>query len=151
MIVRFPGRHWSRVVALQDRSVPVARDALARTNGRQDTPSQNEALERWGPQTIDGGRTDSGSATPKLNVLGDPEYVTAQLTHRGEEQAVLFDRIPWVVEIQTGWLLLTFCAATRANDWLRTGPPELTAQYARLRDQRVLQGLSHVLRISWAP
>ena len=87
------------------------------------------------------------AAAPVANPKAEG-YVTAQLTHRGEEQAVLFDRIPCVVEIQTGWLLLTFCAAIQANDWLRTGPPELTAQYARLHDQRVLQGLSHVLQIS---
>ena len=38
------------------------------------------------------------------------------------------------------WLLLTFHAATRANYWLRTVPPELTAEYAH----RVLQSVRRV-------
>ena len=54
-----------------------------------------------------------------LNVLGvpvgHPQYVEAQLDHKGAEQAVLFERIPWIDDVQVAWLLLTFCAATRAN------------------------------------
>ena len=87
-----------------------------------------------------------------LNVLGvpvgHPQYVAAQLNHKGAEQAVLFARIPWVEDVQIAWLLLTFCAATRANYWLRTVPPELTAEYARVHDNRVLQCLSDVLQIT---
>ena len=49
--------------------------------------------------------------------------------------------------MQLAWLLLTFCAATRANYWLRTVPPELTAEYARAHDKRVIQCLSDVLQI----
>ena len=58
-----------------------------------------------------------------LNVLGvpvgHPQYVAAQLHQKGQEQALLFERIPHV-DVQIAWLLLTFCAATRANYWLRT-------------------------------
>ena len=86
-----------------------------------------------------------------LNVLGvpvgHPQYVAAQVHQKGQEQALLFERIPHVVDVQIAWLLLTFCAATRANYWLRTVPPELTAEYARVHDSRVLQCLCDVLHI----
>ena len=64
-----------------------------------------------------------------LNVLGvpvgHPQYVAAQLHQKGHEQALLFERIPHVVDVQIAWLLLTFCAATRANYWLRTVPSRI--------------------------
>ena len=52
------------------------------------------------------------------------------------EQALLFKRIPRVVDVQTA-----------ANNWLRNVPPELTAEDARVHDNRVLQCLCDVLHI----
>ena len=69
------------------------------------------------------------------------------LNQKGEEQALSFERIPHVVDVQIAWLLLTFCAATRANYWLRTVPPELTTENAKVHDNRVLQCLCDVLQI----
>ena len=60
---------------------------------------------------------------------------------------LLFKRIPHVVDVQIALLLLTFCAATRVNYWLRTVPPKLTAEHARVHDNRVLQCLCDVLHI----
>ena len=58
----------------------------------------------------------------------------------------MFKRIPHVVDVQIAWLLMTFCAATRANCW-RTVPPKFTAEYARVDDNRVVQCLCDVLHI----
>ena len=40
------------------------------------------------------------------------------------------ERIPLVRDVQSAWLLLLFCAATRANYGLRTARPDLTLQFA---------------------
>ena len=84
-----------------------------------------------------------------LKVLGLPvgclEYIVAELNQKTRDQATLFDRIPHVPDVQSGWLLLIFCAATRANYWLRTIPPEFTEQYARRHDQGVIRCLSQIL------
>ena len=106
--------------------------------------NHSEAVVWRGDPTLDVSRQG-------LNVLGvpvgHPQHVAAQLHQKGQEQALLFERIPHVVDVQIAWLLLTFCAATRANYWLRTVPPELTAEYARVHDNRVLQCLCDVLHI----
>ena len=68
--------------------------------------------------------------------VGHPEYIVRELAQKIEEQSLLFGRIPLVEDVQAAWLLLTFCAATRANFWLRTVPREFTQGYARQeRDQ----------------
>ena len=86
-----------------------------------------------------------------LNVLDvsswPPAIRCSTVAPKGTRTAFLFERIPHVVDVQIAWLLFTFCAATRANYWLRTVPPELTAEYARVHDNRVLQCLCDVLHI----
>ena len=47
--------------------------------------------------------------------VGHPEYIASELAQKAEEQSLLFERIPLVEDLQAAWLLLTFCAATRAN------------------------------------
>ena len=68
-----------------------------------------------------------------------------------KEQALLFERIPRIEDVQVGWLLLVFCAATRANYWLRTVPPEHTLEYAEQHDQSVLRCLSSILQMDGLP
>ena len=52
-------------------------------------------------------------------VLGSPvgqeAFITAQLSAKREEHQVLLDRIPCVSDVQTAWLLLLFCGATRGQ------------------------------------
>ena len=62
--------------------------------------------------------------------VGHPEYISTELTATAEEQSLLFERIPLVEDLQAAWLLLSLCAATRANFWLRTVPREFTQEYA---------------------
>ena len=58
-------------------------------------------------------------------VLGSPvghdEFIKAKLMSKVTEHQTLLERIPLVRAVQSAWLLLLFCAATRANYWLRTG------------------------------
>jgi len=44
-------------------------------------------------------------------------------------------------------LLLSYCAAPRANYVLRTMPPSNIREYAKNRDQLLLECLAHVLRV----
>ena len=64
---------------------------------------------------------------------------------------MLFERIPLIDDVQVGWLLLIFCAATRANYWFRTVPPEYTSEYAEQHDQSVLRCLSSILQMDGLP
>ena len=57
-------------------------------------------------------------------VLGSPvghdEFIKAKLMSKVTEHQTLLERIPLVRDVQSAWLLLLFCAATRVNYWLRT-------------------------------
>ena len=76
-----------------------------------------------------------------MKVLGVPvgheEFIKAQLRMKSAEHLRLFERIPAVENVQAGWLLLRFCAATRSILWLRTVRPELTAEFAAEHDRNV--------------
>ena len=55
--------------------------------------------------------------------LGSDAFVRAQLKAIGESRE-LFSRIPAIQDLQSAWLLLLFCAATRATLYLRVCHPE---------------------------
>ena len=86
-----------------------------------------------------------------LTVLGvsvrQPEFVVAELTAKAEEHANLFEKITHVPDVQIGWLLLVFCAATRANYCLRTVSPELTEGFARRHDHEAVQCMCRLLQV----
>ena len=86
-----------------------------------------------------------------MKVLGVPvghkEFIKAQLRMKSAEQLRLLERIPAVENVQAGWLLLSFCAATRSNYWLRTVCPELTAEFAAEHDRNVWRCLAEILRV----
>ena len=73
-----------------------------------------------------------------LVVLGVPvgraEYTLAKLEAKSRKHNVLLDRITSVHDLQSAWCLLLYCAAARANFWLRTVPPELSGDFAREHD-----------------
>ena len=50
-----------------------------------------------------------------LSSLGCTDFVVAQLAEKTEEHGILLERIPKVSDLQCAWLLLLFCAASRAN------------------------------------
>ena len=76
-----------------------------------------------------------------VKVLGIPtgrqEYVQEFLAYKTRQQQVLFQRIPWVNDTQSAFLLLSMCGATRANFWLRAVRPEDTEEFARRHDENV--------------
>ena len=56
-----------------------------------------------------------------------------------------FERIPLVEDLQSSWLLLLMCGATRANFWLRTVRPDLAESFAV--HARVWQYVQHLFRV----
>ena len=82
-------------------------------------------------------RRDPGLPSSKqgLKVMGVPvghdDFVVAQLNQKVVEHTKLLDRIPFVEDVQASWLLLSFCAAPRANFLFRTVRHELTNEFAR--------------------
>ena len=51
--------------------------------------------------------------------IGHEAFVQRFLDNKSTEQQVLFQRIPWVNDPQSVYLLLLMCGSTRANFWLR--------------------------------
>ena len=66
--------------------------------------------------------------------IGHPDFVAEFLAKKSREHEVLFDRIPAMEDLQSAWLVLLFCAAPRANFWLRMVRPEMVAQLAESHD-----------------
>ena len=69
-----------------------------------------------GDQTLP---TDQQGVVVLGALLGHPHFITRILQAKTEEHSVLFRRILVVQDLQCAWLLLLFCAATRANCFLR--------------------------------
>ena len=96
-------------------------------------------------------RGDQGLPTVQqgLKVLGapvgHPDYVKASMTQKGVEHDHL-EMITHVPDVQAAWLLLLYCASTRANFFLRTVAPELTLEFAQRHDEQVFKCLSKVLQ-----
>ena len=84
-----------------------------------------------------------------VKVLGTPvghsEYVRQKLRDIGESHNVLFERIQAIPDLQCAWLVLLFCAATRANFLLRRVHPNLVVDFARHHDNSVWACLSSIL------
>ena len=84
-------------------------------------------------------------------VLGSPvghdEFIKAKLMSKVTAHQTLLERIPLVRDVQSAWLVLLFCPATRANYWLRTVRPDLTLQFAMAHDHDVLVSLSRLLEV----
>ena len=84
-------------------------------------------------------------------VLGSPvghdEFIKAKLMSKVTEHQTLLERIPLVRDVQSAWLLLLFCAATRANNWLRTVRPRSDSSVRDAHDHDVLVCLSRLLEV----
>ena len=79
-----------------------------------------------------------------------PDYILAQLEQKVDEHKEFLRRIPVIQDVQSAWLLLLYCAAPRANFWLRTVQPELTASFAKRHDQDLWTCLCDILQIDGA-
>ena len=83
--------------------------------------------------------------------IGQPEFVQEFLAKKSREHQTLFERIPLVEDLQSSWLLLLMCGATRANFWLRTVRPDLAESFAVRHDARVWQCVQHLLGVVDTP
>ena len=79
--------------------------------------------------------------------LGHPDFVEASLQAKSREHDTLFDRLVAVPDLQCAWLLLLFCASTRANYMLRMVHPELSHGFATRHDSRVWSTLTRLLGV----
>ena len=53
----------------------------------------------------------------------------------------LLERVPSILDLPSAWLLLLFCASTRANFLLRALPPSTTREFAFQHDTSCLSAL----------
>ena len=78
-----------------------------------------------------------------IRVLGTPlgteEFVQAQLRTTVGSHELLLSRIPLVPDLQSAFLLLLFCASSRATFYLRVCNPLFAARFARQHDSQVWQ------------
>ncbi len=71
--------------------------------------------------------------------LGTAECVQAQLQATVESHELLLSRIPLIPDLQSAFLLLLFCASSRATYNLRVCNPSFAARFARQHDSQVWQ------------
>ena len=84
--------------------------------------------------------------------IGQPEFVQEFLAKKSREHTrPCLERIPLVEDLQSSWLLLLMCGATRANFWLRTVRPDLAESFAVRHDARVWQCVQHLLGVVDTP
>ena len=77
--------------------------------------------------------------------LGSDEFVRVQLQLTVDSHRLLLDRIPAVQDLESAWLLLLFCAVSRATYFLRVCRPSVTDLFARQHDAQVWQCLVALL------
>ena len=84
-----------------------------------------------------------------IRVLGTPigtaEYVKSQLEATEAAHQLLLQRISAVQDLQSAWLLLSFCVSTRATFYLRVYHPDHSEAFARQHDVHIWQCLSTLL------
>ena len=103
-------------VSLQQRGCMIHKRCGEAT---KDCPQPSKASKCWGHQ---------------WDTLISSEVFLSQ---KGLEHDHLLEMIPQVPDVQAAWLLLVFCASTRANFFLRTVAPEFTLEFAERHDEQV--------------
>ncbi len=87
-----------------------------------------------------------------IEVLGSPigteAYVAEAARERLRQEKKLLDKLRAPLTNQTAWLLLSFCAAPRANHILRTLPPSLARIYGEAHDEAVRSTLGEIMGLS---
>ena len=79
--------------------------------------------------------------------IGHPDFVEEFLARKTREHELLFERIPAMEDLQSAWLVLLFCAAPRANFWLRSVRPELVQQFAASHDANTWGCLARLIGV----
>ena len=80
--------------------------------------------------------------------LGSPEYVQAMLERLSASHQRLVDRISHITNLQSAWLLLLFCAASRPNYILRVVHPQATRAFAARHDVSMRRCMEILLDVS---
>ena len=80
--------------------------------------------------------------------IGSPEIVRSQLEQTSLKHKVLFNRLTHVEDLQSAWLLVLFCANTRATYSLRGLPPQETEHFATEHDANSRRCFSLLLGVS---
>ena len=132
-------------------SIHLGKTKLWNASGIEPTgvASLSAAARMHDPQAVVW-RGDQGLPTAQqgLKVLGapvgHPDFIRSFLSQKGLEHDHLLEMIPQVPDVQAAWLLLVFCASTRANFFLRTVAPEFTLEFAERHDEQVFTCLSKV-------
>ena len=115
--LRILGRHLCRVFSRQDRAdLFVVGRATESEDRHQHPPRKDKVVVCSRVQAGHGRHVDSCSQTKIARSCGLEGWTAEQLR--------LLEKIPAVENVQAGWLLLSFRAATRSNYWLRTVCPE---------------------------
>ena len=71
--------------------------------------------------------------------LGSDDFVRVQLQSTVDSHRLLLDRIPAVQDLQSAFIFLLFCAASRATYYLRVCRPSVTDLFARQHDAQIWQ------------
>ena len=99
-----------------------------------------------GPDVWRGDRTSSECGLKILGApLGSDEFIDTFLQERIRDEALLIDRLAYVQDLQCAWLILSMCAAKRANHLLRVLPPSIVTNYAQQHDDCIWRGLCQLL------
>ena len=77
--------------------------------------------------------------------IGHPHFVQNKLHQLSIKHSSLLKAIPEVPDLQSAWLLLSYCAATRANYYLRAIPPSEVMEFAQNHDQSMWECLKELL------
>ena len=87
-----------------------------------------------------------------FKVLGVPfghqDFISSFLRGKIASHQTLLDRIPEVPDVQSAWLLLSYCAAARANFFLRSVDPDESEEFAQAHDEGVWRCFSRIMGLS---
>ena len=75
------------------------------------------------------------------------DFVRRHLQSELASHCTLLERIPSIPDLQCAWLILLFCASTRANFLLRALPPSATREFAFQHDTSLRGCLSALLGV----
>ena len=79
--------------------------------------------------------------------LGHEEFVRSHLAKKSVKHDQLVEKILLVPDLQSAWILLLYCAATRANYVLRVVHPALSTTFAKHHDASLRRALAHLLSV----
>ena len=81
-------------------------------------------------------------------LAGSTRFVEEVVNKRLEEEAKLWEAIPFVPDLQAKWKILLQCAGPRCHHMLRILPPSQSAEYAQAHDARMLRVMDTLLALS---